>query len=268
MIKTFEKFGFLERFKKSKRAKKYPIIDYSDNMDPYGEENWDDSVIKFGANGPEFNVRDRVYLIYSYADTRKGETATIITYNDKFNMYFIYRDKPEHNLQYPITSVWTCNKFNVPLENGAWVSTDCIRKLDINEAYNDLDPYGEEDWGDNNEYIMLKHQRIGEDDDFGWEYYIAKKEIEIPGLHRDLYYKVCTGDNFNRELLIRKRYTDERDKFEPINGRDARHILNEHYKITTRNRYGTQTQFLSTVPDEIRIPVTKFLEEKERLFHD
>lgn len=140
--------------------KLYPLlVKESHELDPYGEENWNDAY--------DINIGDRVICIisaYNHLTNKKGEVIDfahvggliyfLIRFDEK-----IWNDEDAERVRVPDT-VGAIAK-----DHAAWLEKDRIKKIDINEKFNSLedyydfidkrreknieiDPYGEEEWSD------------------------------------------------------------------------------------------------------------------------
>lgn len=145
------------KIKEIERKKEELKLRYKD-IDPYGEEDWENEAIDYSEKSFLFKIGDQVICKNGYQDGHNigGRTGVIINKDNRGNGSLNGEFKT-HSVMYQIKF----DKLIPPLYWDYWVFEELLmltdeeeikkrnkRKEELRLRYKDVDPYGEEDWGD------------------------------------------------------------------------------------------------------------------------
>lgn len=145
------------------KFKIFENIEYLEEMDPYGEEDWDDSTV--------FLPGDEVII-----------TPKLKEYDDILPKWFmdfigkktfIYDTKIRHNQR--MVGMAVDAKFYVDEESKVkayFIPMDCLEKVKKVDEGNEYDPYDEEEWDKEDIVILIRKEKFAD----GYCYFAFKKD--------------------------------------------------------------------------------------------
>ena len=111
--------------------KKLKKFENFNEIDPYGEENWntgDINELKLGNDGPEFKAGDRVICeITSNIANIYNSIGTIIDYEGRSKFYLICFD---NNIYPESHSDFLLDRYNIPYGHGFYLKSYHVSKIE------------------------------------------------------------------------------------------------------------------------------------------